>query len=127
MLEPIKRVFVVDEEPAIARTLCTILNDHGFDAQYFTNPLEALQAARNGCPDLLISGLLLPHLTGVALAIQLKSICSGCQILLMSSQAETDDLSGFAREQGFEFRLLPKPVPPPYLLEIIRRSFPAAA
>ena len=49
------RVFVVDDEDVIATTLGMILRQHGFEAHSFNLPLEALRAAREKAPDLLIS------------------------------------------------------------------------
>jgi CheY-like chemotaxis protein len=42
----VPRIFVVDDEHVIAATLATILNMHGFSARFFTDPVEALAAAR---------------------------------------------------------------------------------
>ena len=86
------RVFVVDDEHVIAFTLATILNQSGFRAIPFTNPLDALEAASLEGPNLLISDVMMPELSGVDLAIRIKSKCPGCKILLFSGQAATADL-----------------------------------
>ena len=110
------RVFVVDDEPVIASTLAAILKLHGYSAPSFTNPLEALAAARLRAPDLLISDVVMPGLSGVDLAIQIKVQCPDCKILLFSGQATTEDLLKGARSQGHAFLLLPKPVHPSLML-----------
>lgn len=109
-------VFVVDDEPVIASTLAAILKLHGYSATSFTNPLEALAAARLRAPDLVISDVVMPGLSGVDLAIQLKVQCPDCRILLISGQATTEDLLKGARSQGHAFLLLPKPVHPSLML-----------
>ena len=67
-----KRIFVVDDEPTIASSLAAILRIHGFLARYFVDPLEALDAAKVEPPDLLISDVVMPQLSGVDLAIRIQ-------------------------------------------------------
>jgi DNA-binding response OmpR family regulator len=110
------RVFVVDDEHVIASTLAAILKLHGYSATSFTSPLEALIAARSRAPDLLISDVAMPALSGVDLAIQIKAQCPKCKILLFSGQATTQDLLEDARSQGNSFELLQKPVHPSEML-----------
>ena|ERR1700733_9187376 len=114
------KVFVVDDESVIAATLAIILNQSGFQAQSFTNPMQALEQARTTKPDLLISDVMMPEMTGIELAIAIKNECPECKILLFSGQAATADLLQVARSQGHEFHLLTKPVHPADLLESIR-------
>jgi CheY-like chemotaxis protein len=113
---PVPRVFVVDDEHVIASTLATILELHGYSATSFTSPLAALAAARSGAPDLLISDVAMPGLSGVELAIQMKAQYPECKILLFSGQAATQDLLEDARNQGHSFQLLQKPVHPSVML-----------
>ena len=112
----VPRVFVVDDEHVIASTLTAILKMHGFSATFFTSPLEALKAARLKTPDLLISDVEMPGLSGIDLAIQMKAQYPTCKILLFSGQVATLDLLKEARAQGHDFAFLLKPLPPPQLL-----------
>ena len=115
-------IFVVDDEPVIATTLTAILKMHGFSAIYFTAPRDALNAARVKSPDLLISDVEMPGISGIDLAIQMKAQFPTCKILLLSGQAATLDLLQQARALGHNFDLLLKPIPPTeFLLEIEKR------
>lgn len=113
-------VFVVDDEYVIASTLATILKQSGFEASSFADPLEALDAAKLNSPDLLISDVMMPQMTGVDLAIQLQQLAPQCRILLFSGQAATADLLQKARIEGHDFTLLSKPVHPTDLLSALR-------
>ena len=118
--EPL-RVFVVDDEDVIASSLAMILRfQGGFHARSFTDPLEALQAARLDAPDLLISDVVMPRLSGIDLAIQLREHCPDCKVLLFSGQAATAELLESARATGYTFELLLKPVHPADLLARIQ-------
>ena len=113
-------VFVVDDEPVIARTLAVILNQSGFEAHAFERPVEAIAARTAFVPELLISDVMMPGMTGVELAIHFRQAQPDCRVLLFSGQAATADLLEKAREQGYEFDLLAKPVHPADLLARLR-------
>jgi CheY-like chemotaxis protein len=113
------RIFVVDDEFVIATTLATILQRSGFDAVSFTEPLKALDAAKIKAPDLLISDVMMPVLSGVDLAIRMKTEYPDCKILLFSGQAATANLLEAARKDGHDFELLSKPIhPSEFLLKV---------
>jgi CheY-like chemotaxis protein len=123
-------VFVVDDEPIIASTIKCILERSGFATVSFTDPLEVLGALETMKPDLLLCDVVMPHLSGVDLAIRVKEICPDCAVLLFSGQSETSDLLLTAQERGFDFPVLAKPIAPAALVEEIRRharKLPACA
>ena len=107
-------IFVVDDEELITVSLTEILRREGFAVTPFTNPLKALAHMKNATPDLLISDVMMPELSGIDLAIQTRDSIPGCKILLISAAAE--DLLRETGGQGFGFRLLAKPLHPSELL-----------
>ena len=111
-----RRVFVVDDERAICHTLAVILNRRGFAATAFEYPLAALAAAESSEPELLISDVMMPGMTGIDLAIELRQHHPNCKVLLFSGMAETNDLLVQARAHGYDFELLTKPIHPEDLL-----------
>jgi len=119
------RVLVVDDEQIIASTVATILQIHGFSATFFTNPLQALSSARLESPDLLISDVLMPEMSGVDLALLIREECPECTVLLFSGQAATRDLLSKARYLGNDFELLLKPIHPTDLLCEVRNKLKA--
>jgi DNA-binding NtrC family response regulator len=114
------RIFVVDDEVIIASTLATILQVNGFDAVSFTEPLEALSAAHLKAPDLLITDVVMPKLSGIDLAIALKEEYPDCRVLLFSGQAATANLLQTAQLKGYDFELLSKPIHPTDFLKKIK-------
>jgi CheY-like chemotaxis protein len=118
-VSPGSRIFVVDDEPVIASSLAAILRMNGFSARFLTSPLEALAAARSESPDLVISDVAMPGISGIELAIQMRAQNPNCKILLFSGQAATLELMEGARAQGYDFRLLQKPVFPSVFLSEI--------
>jgi DNA-binding response OmpR family regulator len=118
----ISTIFVVDDERVIASTLTTILQLNGYQACSFLNPLEALEAARTVKPDLVITDVVMPGLSGIDLAIQLKELCPTCKVLLLSGQAATADLLESAQRQGHDFAVIAKPIHPTDLLARIKEG-----
>jgi CheY-like chemotaxis protein len=117
--DPATQIFVVDDEHVIASTLATILQMNGFSAKFFTSPLEALAAARSKAPDLLVSDVTMPGISGIDLAMRMRAHYPRCKILLFSGHPATLALIEDARVRGHEFHLLLKPLPPAeFLLEI---------
>jgi CheY-like chemotaxis protein len=113
-------VFVVDDEVVIAQTLAIILNRAGFKVVAFDHPQKAIEACTESTPDLLITDVMMPGMTGLELAIHFRKAQPRCKVLLFSGQAATADLLGKAREAGYDFDLLPKPVHPADLLAKLR-------
>lgn len=104
------RVFVVDDEPTISSTLAIILQ--GFDSRSFNAPLEALQAARSDVPDLLITDLAMPGMSGIELAVEFRRNYPSSKILLFSGTAYIDEFLGKVAADGHTFDLLSKPAHP---------------
>jgi DNA-binding response OmpR family regulator len=113
-------VFVVDDETVIAQTLAVILNQAGFKAIAFDHPEKAIAAAETTTPDLLITDVVMPGMTGIELAIRFRASHPNCKVLLFSGQASTADLLEEARRKGHNFDLLSKPIHPADLLAKIR-------
>ena len=117
---PNSTAYVVDDRQIIASTLAAILKLSGFTPFGFVNPLEALKASESNEPTLLIADVVMPHMTGIELAIQIKSKYPDCKILLLSGQTATADLLEAANKDGHDFALLAKPVHPTELLAALK-------
>jgi CheY-like chemotaxis protein len=86
------RIFVVNEEAVITSSLAAALKQHGYSANPFTSSTKALVAARSIAPDLLISDVAMPGLSGVDLAIEIRANWPGCKVLLFSGLTAPQDL-----------------------------------
>lgn len=115
-----QRIFVVDDEQVIAWSLAMILRREGFNATCFSHPIEALEASDIDIPQLLITDVVMPRLSGIDLAIQVTHHHPGCKVLLLSGQATSVDLIDDARAHGHPFQLVAKPVHPADLIRTIR-------
>lgn len=121
-------ILVVDDEKVIADTLSVILSNSGFDTFTAYEGPTALGLALELAPDLLISDVVMPGMSGIDLAITLADAVPQCKVLLFSGQAATVDLLEEARRSGHNFTTLTKPIHPTDMLRRVSEclSVPAA-
>ena len=86
-------------------------------------PKQALETALITPPELLITDVMLPGMSGIELAITMRRIFPDCKILLCSGQAIALDLLASARNEGHHFTLLTKPVHPREMLARVAECF----
>jgi CheY-like chemotaxis protein len=112
-------ILIVDDEKVIADTLSIILTHAGFITMTAYDGVTALQMANSITPDLLLTDVVMPGLSGVELAIMLTQSIPNLKVLLFSGQASTVDLLDKARHSGHHFTALTKPVHPTDMLRRI--------
>ncbi len=61
------KILVVEDNALNIKLFCDLLMAHGHDAQPVTDSRDALSAARSFAPDLIITDIQLPHLSGIEL------------------------------------------------------------
>ena len=118
---PTPRILVVDDERLIADTIVQILNRNGFIAEAAYSGEQAITLAKLHCPELVLSDVMMPHVDGVEAAIAIREQCPDTRIVLFSGQAATMEILARARERGYNFELLPKPIHPTQLIKHLRQ------
>lgn len=115
-----RRIVVIDDERMIADTLALILRSKGYAAEVAYDGLSGLATCADFHPHLVISDVVMPGMSGIEVAIELRRKAPDCTILLYSGQAATAQMMEDARSRGHEFELLAKPVHPVQLLEKVK-------
>ncbi|HUA99780.1 MAG TPA: response regulator transcription factor [Terracidiphilus sp.] len=67
------RILVIDDEPQITRVLRAALTAQGYDVRTANHPEEGLQVFREWPPDLVITDLMMPGLSGVEVCRAIRS------------------------------------------------------
>jgi CheY-like chemotaxis protein len=112
-----KKILVVDDEHIIADTLTSILSGSGFEATAAYSAAEALSVIKaSGCPDILLSDVIMPGLNGIELAKKVRDACTHTNVTLITGNSYTPDLLRKAESEGYKFKMLPKPIHPRTLL-----------
>ena len=84
------RILLVDDDPAIRRTLAIGLRAHGYDLRTATDGRTAVDLGRTDQPDLLILDLGLPDISGVEVLRQLRT-WSHVPVIVLSARDGSDD------------------------------------
>jgi PAS domain S-box-containing protein len=118
-----ERVLLVDDEPDLAFIMKQMLVSLGYDVDYRTNGLEALDAFRHQPKEkpfeLVITDMTMPHLAGDDLAQELIRLQPNLPIVLCTGFSEKMDAEK-ARSLGIQ-GFLTKPVVLRELAETVRR------
>jgi len=126
--DPVKQiVLIVDDEVVIADTLAAILTRSGFACMAAYCGEEALEIAQTVAPDLLLSDVAMPGMSGIDLAIALRRLIPSCKVLLFSGHASAANMLAQARDAGSEFTVLQKPLHPKELLAHISGTLSLAS
>ncbi len=67
------RILVIDDEPQITRVLRAALSAQGYDVRTANEPEEALRVFRDWAPDLVITDLMMPTISGVEICRSIRS------------------------------------------------------
>jgi CheY-like chemotaxis protein len=114
------KVLVVDDEELITETLREILRRAGFDVQIAFDGCAALELVPVFRPHYLLTDVLMPRMNGVELAIAVRKMFPETRIILFSGQAGISDILLNGKQQGFQFELIPKPMHPLKLIELLK-------
>src|SRR5271166_816489 len=77
------RILVIDDEPQITRVLRAALSAQGFDVRTANDPEEGLRVFREWPPDLVITDLMMPGMSGVDVCRAIRAT-SPTPILVLS-------------------------------------------
>ena len=67
------KILIIDDTPGILRLLNDLLTRNGYDTRVISNATEAVSAAFESPPDLILLDIMMPHLDGYAVSALLKS------------------------------------------------------
>jgi DNA-binding response OmpR family regulator len=112
------RIVVLDAEPVVRSVVTGILERGGYVAE----PVESFEAAAEivatAPPDLLLTNVYLPGITGREAMRLLKGICPALPVLMVSGLPDEDVIEEWVGTEGFD--TFPKPFKPEELLDKVR-------
>ena len=82
-----RRILVVDDEPQITRVLRTTLSSHGYEIRVANDPEAALDVFSDWPPELIITDLSMPTMSGIDLTKKLRAK-SDVPIIVLSVRGE---------------------------------------
>jgi CheY-like chemotaxis protein len=117
-----ERVLVVDDDRNVLQYIRCTLEQAGYSVEATDSPAQALAAYTSAAEPfrLVLSDVLMPHLTGVDLAQKLLGQDANVNLLFMSGHVPSDDMKQYFIDKQFE--LLEKPFQPERLLGAVREA-----
>lgn len=105
----VSTVLVVDDESEVLRLIETLLAREGYKVIVASNGEKALDKTRKlgSAPDLLLTDVVMPGLSGPMLVDQLREIYPSLKVLFMSAYDERQIVRRYVKDPGFA--LIPKP------------------
>ena len=89
-------ILVVDDEPAIVKTVRAYLESDGYTVHFATDGPSALKAARSFRPDLVILDIMLPGMDGIEVLRTLQKETDVYVLMLTAKSEETDKIVGLS-------------------------------
>jgi CheY-like chemotaxis protein len=91
------RVLVVDDEPAVLETSALVLKDRGFEVRKASDGFEALVELRRSAPDVIISDLRMPNMSGFELLSVVRRRFPHIPVIAISGEYAADSPAVQAR------------------------------
>ena len=118
-----KRILIVDDEPHAIRILRQALERNGYEVEGASNGLVALQKIHAQMPDVLITDIQMPRMTGKELCQQIQEQMPQREFLIFIVTSRTDlehrEWSGSITNMMF----LEKPVSVRQLIKMLEEYF----
>jgi CheY-like chemotaxis protein len=117
------RVVVIDDLPDAVMMLLTLLRSEGHEAKGFGSGREALKNLRQFDPDVVISDIAMPQVTGWDLAREVRRTMGGSRPMLIaiSGQYTKGGDKALAERAGYNYYLT-KPYDHKVLLALLERA-----
>ena len=114
------QVIVVDDDPYVLESVSMLLTVSGFDVHPFSNGYDALAALRRSPPDVVLTDVNMPHITGIELLERIHENDREIPVILMTAYAELEMAVSAIKKGAFDFII--KPFKPPYLIHSVEKG-----
>jgi two-component system, NtrC family, nitrogen regulation response regulator GlnG len=115
-----KPIWIVDDDQSIRFVLEKALAREQFQVRSFASAREVLAALDADEPQVLVSDIRMPGMSGVDLLAKVKERVPGLPVIIMTAYSDLD--SAVSAFQGGAFEYLPKPFDLTKAVELIRRA-----
>ncbi len=115
-----KPVWIVDDDRSIRWVIEKALSREGIAFSSFSSAQEALDALSDSAPEVLVSDVRMPGMSGLELLQTVKQRHPAVPVIVMTAYSDLD--SAVAAFQGGAYEYLPKPFDVDQAVELIRRA-----
>ncbi len=115
-----RRVLVVDDEENLRLVLRTILKRAGYEVEVATSGEEALEKVESFGPDVILTDVRMPKMSGLDLLAALKAKQSPATVIVMSAYGSVDLAIEAMKAGAYDY--VPKPFKPDEILLTLRKA-----
>jgi len=117
-----EKILIVDDEPDMLKLLSMILKEKTpYEVVTTNNPMEALELAKQGGFDLVITDLKMPGLDGVELLEGIKRIDEDMPVIIITAYGTIEAATETMRKGAFDF--ITKPFRKEQILYTLEKAF----
>jgi len=101
------RILVVDDEKPLVTLFSRILKKEGYNVKTSTNPLAALKIVENFSPNLIVSDLKMPDMTGLELLQTVKKQNPATDFIILTAYATVENAVDAMKSGAFDYLIKP--------------------
>jgi len=116
-----RTILVAEDDPSVRRSLVETLTEEGFLTTASASAEEALSLLARLAPDVLLSDVRMPGMSGLELLRLVRDRAPGVDVVLMTAYDDMPTVAEAMREGAFDF--LVKPLEMSRLLAVLERVF----
>ena len=120
MTESQLNVWVVDDDQSVRWVLEKALRQADMEARSFERAEHLLEAIEHAEPDVLITDVRMPGMSGITLLDRLNSSCPNLPIIVITAHSDLEN--AVAAYKGGAFEYLPKPFDIDEAIELVRKA-----
>ena len=113
-------VWVVDDDQSVRWVLEKALRQAGMQARTFERAEHLLEAIAHGQPDVLITDVRMPGMSGITLLERLRATSPDLPIIVITAHSDLEN--AVAAYKGGAFEYLPKPFDIDEAMELVRKA-----
>lgn len=95
------RILVVDDEPIVLQVSALVLRDHGYEVKTAADGFQALVELRRSPPDVIISDLRMPNMSGFELLSVIRHRFPHIPVIAISGEYEGQSPAGLIADAFF--------------------------
>jgi two-component system nitrogen regulation response regulator GlnG len=118
--DTVKPVWIIDDDRSIRWVFEKALAREGIAHRTFSAAQEALDTLAGEKPQVVVSDIRMPGLSGLEFMQQLKALLPATPVIIMTAYSDLE--SAVAAFQGGAFEYLPKPFDVDHAVELVRRA-----
>lgn len=102
------RILIVDDEISIRETLSEFMREEGYQVESAEDADAALDTIARDEPDVVVTDIILPRVTGVELLREIHEIAPDVQVVMITGEPTAETAAEAVRLGAFDY--LPKPI-----------------